>query len=712
MSRTGGQRNAKDDRASEQNQQAHVQAQAHTQTQARTQQYRSSSPALSQTSTRRSSIRTAELAEEAQDSDERKEHDRRFKIASVILFICILSFVLQTELTKFVQTSMGYHKPYLILWFAHSFWSIILPAQFVYTTYLARSRPRNLTTFRDRVDYFARLIHQSTSNLYHRKVQYNAVDIDSPRASMSPAPSSPISSSASSSGAASQSTVVNTPVSHSSTFTSREKTVLNRYLFWVVFGMTTLFMVPSYLWYFCVNLTSMANLTAIYNTACFFAYLFSIILLKEKIVRNKVLAVVLSLVGVAIISLTSRDSSDSDGDSAKASNKSGLLGDLLSLVAAALYGFEEVMYKKYSSPKVHSITFANTMTGLMGVVTCLMLWFPIPILHFIGHEVFELPTKNEFLSVLMIATLGLVYNGCFMLVVSQTSPVFAAVGVMATIPLVALTDWAVFGDKIGWGNIVGGISILAGFAILIHRQSNPVISQKVNLGNNPNARSSHTGFIRNNKAVLQPIQENRLNTMTPAAGGSSGSRANPFSKGIGFGTRSGTVRTTSHPATSKIVTPVPVAVSIAVPATKPTSSQPPNTRAIFNFGGSGISSSLSSQQNTRPPIGTSQSSRSEAQAPSNQPDLDTSFNADDFLDADLFDFLDESDSPSTSGPSSTSNQYSVEISKQACRGKCKCILASGTYIGGTTEAATNNSNRHQHCEAIITNTKLRKLHHN
>jgi len=86
----------------------------------------------------------------------------------------------------------------------------------------------------------------------------------------------------------------------------------------------------------------MANLTAIYNTACFFAYIFSILLLKEKIVRNKVLAVVLSLVGVAIISLTSRGSSDSDGDSAKASNKVGLLGDVLSLVGAALYGFEEV----------------------------------------------------------------------------------------------------------------------------------------------------------------------------------------------------------------------------------------------------------------------------------------------------------------------------------------------------------------------------------
>ncbi|KAI9239164.1 MAG: hypothetical protein BYD32DRAFT_243934 [Podila humilis] len=220
----------------------------------------------------------------------------------------------------------------------------------------------------------------------------------------------------------------------------------------------------------------------------------------------------------------------------------------------------------------------------------------------------------------------------------------------------------------------------------IHRQSNPVISQKVNLGNNPNASSSPTGFIRNNKAVLQPNQENRLNTMTPAAGGSSGSRANPFSKGVGFGTRSGTVRTTSYPTTSKIVTPVPVPVSIAVPETKPTSNEPLNTRAIFNFGGSGMSSPLSSQQNTRPPIGTSQSSRNEAQAPSNQPDLDTSFNADDFLDADLFDFLDESDSPSTSGPSSTSNQVTPPPPKQS----------KSTALGSQNKPVVGNSTGSKH----------------
>lgn len=116
---------------------------------------------------------------------------------------------------------------------------------------------------------------------------------------------------------------------------------------------------------------------------------------------------------------------------------------------------------------MHSVTFANTLTGLMGVMTFTMFWVPIPLLHWIGHEVFELPTLEQFSSILMIATLGLIYNGCFMIVVSQTSPVFAAVGVMATIPLVALTDWVLFSESVGWGNVAGGLSIVAGFAILV-----------------------------------------------------------------------------------------------------------------------------------------------------------------------------------------------------------------------------------------------------
>ncbi|KAF9571788.1 hypothetical protein EC968_010659 [Mortierella alpina] len=392
---------------------------------------------------------------EEEDHEERQHSEsKRFQMASVILFICILSFVLQTELTKFVQTSMGYQKPYFILYISHSFWAVAVPMQFLYSAYISPSAPRSLSTFRERLNYFSWMTRQSTSNLYHRHADYTLVGAAS--AIVPPSSSLPSSTPA---------------VAHSSTtvYTSQEKKALTRYLFWVAFGMTMLYMVPSYLWYTCVAMTSMANLTAIYNTACFFAYLFSVWLLKEKIVLNKVIAVFLSLLGVAIISLTTRDSSTVEDENVAENGgvPLTLAGDVLALIGAALYGFEEVVYKKYASPKVHSVTFANTLTGLMGVATFTMFWVPIPLLHWIGHEVFELPTLEQFSSILMIAALGLIYNGCFMIVVSQTSPVFAAVGVMATIPLVAFTDWVLFSESVGWGNVAGGLSIVAGFAILV-----------------------------------------------------------------------------------------------------------------------------------------------------------------------------------------------------------------------------------------------------
>ncbi|RHZ79029.1 hypothetical protein Glove_152g17 [Diversispora epigaea] len=48
------------------------------------------------------------------------------------LLICIVAFVLQTELAQFVQTGNMYNKPYFILWVVHSSWLIMLPIQFAF----------------------------------------------------------------------------------------------------------------------------------------------------------------------------------------------------------------------------------------------------------------------------------------------------------------------------------------------------------------------------------------------------------------------------------------------------------------------------------------------------------------------------------------------------------------------------------------------------
>src|SRR5579871_5115677 len=55
-------------------------------------------------------------------------------------------------------------------------------------------------------------------------------------------------------------------------------------------------------WYIAVNLTTASDLSAIYNCSAFFAYAFSICLLREKIRTSKVLAVAIAIVGVLIVS--------------------------------------------------------------------------------------------------------------------------------------------------------------------------------------------------------------------------------------------------------------------------------------------------------------------------------------------------------------------------------------------------------------------------
>ncbi|KAF9917530.1 hypothetical protein BX616_000689 [Lobosporangium transversale] len=211
---------------------------------------------------------------------------------------------------------MGYQKPYFILYISHSFWAIALPLQFIYSTYLSPGAPGSHLTLQERISYFAKLVRHSTHDLYHRKSEYILVG---------------------------QATVTDPTIPSSTPFShaGQEAKSLWKYLFYVTFGMTILFMVPSYLWYSCVAMTSMANLTAIYNTACFFAYLFSVVLLNEKIVVNKVIAVILSLLGVAIISLTVEDTTVPD-DQGKKHSTVALVGDFLALIGAALYGFEEV----------------------------------------------------------------------------------------------------------------------------------------------------------------------------------------------------------------------------------------------------------------------------------------------------------------------------------------------------------------------------------
>lgn len=143
-----------------------------------------------------------------------------------------------------------------------------------------------------------------------------------------------------------------------------------------------------------------------------------------------------------------------------------LLGDLLTLVASVGYGLYQVLYKRYlalpsdpereeppqssyvpiprtsfddvrdTDPLTEDLTSGdpqpmsdtaiypppfglhpNLLTSLVGAITILFLWIPLPVLHHVGAEPFHWPT-NWYVALVIsgIALTGLVFNAGFMVI--------------------------------------------------------------------------------------------------------------------------------------------------------------------------------------------------------------------------------------------------------------------------------------------------------
>lgn len=166
-------------------------------------------------------------------------------------------------------------------------------------------------------------------------------------------------------------------------------------------------------WYVAVNLTTASDLTAIYNCSAFFAYAFSIPLLKEKLRFDKSFSVVVAIVGVLVVAYGDRPGKKvskggtTTGDS-EAQHR--LLGNIVIGIGSVLYGLYEVLYKRFACPPEgtspgRGTIFANTFGSMIGLFTLCVLWIPLPILHFLGWETFELPT-GEAAWMLLISVLG------------------------------------------------------------------------------------------------------------------------------------------------------------------------------------------------------------------------------------------------------------------------------------------------------------------
>ncbi|OTB10198.1 hypothetical protein K445DRAFT_37820, partial [Daldinia sp. EC12] len=369
------------------------------------------------TFSRRSTMRSR-----SPDTQARMAARKKYTYAAIFLVVSLISFCVQTELGRYVQHELGWDKAYCMLYLTHGSWALLWPAQLL----ILRVQKWNVPwpTFWRRHMYLLR----STAHM----VAHQELDIPRHVVQRSPVP----------------------------------------YILRTTAFVTTSLTVAGLSWYVAVSMTSPSDLTAIYNCSAFFAYAFSVPLLKEKLRLDKSIAVLVAIVGVLVVAYGDSSNSGAGVDKeAEVEASTRFLGNMIIGAGSVLYGLYEVLYKRYACPPegtsaTRGMIFANAFGSCIGAFTLFVLWIPLPILHILGWETFELPTGAAafylFVSVIMNAT----FAGSFLVLISLTSPVLSSVAALLTIFIVALADWVITGEGMSSSAISGGCMIVAAFLML------------------------------------------------------------------------------------------------------------------------------------------------------------------------------------------------------------------------------------------------------
>ncbi len=226
-----------------------------------------------------------------------------------------------------------------------------------------------------------------------------------------------------------------------------------------------------------LSYTSVSSQTMLASTSSFFTLIIGHWFQVESITRSKLIALVISFIGIGLVSKSDSSTSPTDNDNYTAPQLK-LFGNLLALAGAALYGLYTTMLK--IRIKDESRINMKLFFGFVGIFNIILLWPSLIILHFTGYEKFELPgsAKIWFILGLNIAT-TFISDYCWVLSMLMTSPLTVTVGLAITIPL------AMFGDLIfkhAFGGFVyyfGALLIIISFIMINRADRKDVVQMDV-----------------------------------------------------------------------------------------------------------------------------------------------------------------------------------------------------------------------------------------
>ncbi|KAF2723665.1 hypothetical protein K431DRAFT_282762 [Polychaeton citri CBS 116435] len=216
----------------------------------------------------------------------------------------------------------------------------------------------------------------------------------------------------------------------------------------------------------CLEYTTVASSTILTSTSSVFTLLFGAVFRVERFTIRKLLAVLASLAGIALIScmdLTGETNDDEHrGDFPQKSLRELAIGDLLAFLSAVMYGLYSVFMKK----RIEDETRVNMplFFGLVGTVNIFILWPGFFILHYTGIEKFELPPTSTVTIIISANSLAsLVSDIAWAYAVLLTSPIVVTVGLSMTIPLSLVGQMVLNNQTSGWLYWVGALVVVLSF---------------------------------------------------------------------------------------------------------------------------------------------------------------------------------------------------------------------------------------------------------
>ncbi|WP_274629241.1 DMT family transporter [Arvimicrobium flavum] len=199
----------------------------------------------------------------------------------------------------------------------------------------------------------------------------------------------------------------------------------------------------QYAWLYALGLIPLAELVSIEFTTPVWTAIFAVAFLGEKLNPGKIVAIVLGIVGVAIIVRP-------DGQSVEP-------GHLIMLAGALAFGASLVMVRSLTRTEsvVRIIFWMLVIQSFIGIVPAIRAW--------------ETPSAEVWPALLIVAFTGTFSHYCLARALSHAEATVVSPMDFARLPLSALLGWALYAEQIDMLTAAGAALILAGNLVNMRR---------------------------------------------------------------------------------------------------------------------------------------------------------------------------------------------------------------------------------------------------